>query len=238
MSALRSGRALLLIGVLAVAARAQGEASLVVASRGLASVLVRGEGASSLPRGERLQVLRDGRTIGEVEVTSPSGPGASCRIVSQTRPIGAGDRVVRAAVARAVAAGVAPAVAPADGAAGPAAAASNTNGADATPAAPPPAARAAVAPAPAPAAPAAGVPTAAAAPAVVRPAESRPSAPAYDGTTAAAPAPKPVAVAAAAPPPTAEGSGTDGDASRRSHTQAGCRGGRSTGGSTTASAEA
>ena len=193
MSGLRSGRPLLAIALLTAAGAAHADGSLVVASRGLASVLVRGEGAPALPRGERLQVLRDGQTIGEIEVTAASGPGASCRIVSQTRPIGAGDRVVRAAGARAAATGVPTAGTPAD-----AAATSTTAHA------------AAGAAQPAAAGPAPTASTATAKPPAVPPVESRPSPPAYatmappasgGATIAATAAPKPVAVAVAPPAP-------------------------------------
>ena len=178
MSAPRPGRALLAIALLAVAGAAHADGSLVVASRGLASVLVRGEGAPSLPRGERLRVLRDGRTIGEIEVTASSAAGASCRIVSQTQPAGAGDRVVRAA----------PLHRPSRRPCAP------DNATAAPGSAAPPAAE-----------PAITAPTAAAMLADARPTERRPSPPAYTAlappasggsTIAATPAPKPVGVSA------------------------------------------
>ena len=92
---MRGARTLLGIGaLLASVAGAEPAPPLVVASRGLASIVVTGAGASGLRAGERLSVVRGEQVIGELEVSAAGVSSASCRIVSQRLPIGAGDRLV------------------------------------------------------------------------------------------------------------------------------------------------
>ncbi|MFN8094839.1 MAG: hypothetical protein U0599_21930 [Vicinamibacteria bacterium] len=97
---MRGARTLLGIGaLLASVAGAEPAPPLVVASRGLASIVVTGAGASGLRAGERLSVVRGEQVIGELEVSAAGASSASCRIVSQRLPIGAGDRLVLPAAA-------------------------------------------------------------------------------------------------------------------------------------------
>ena len=75
---MRGARTLLGIGaLLASVAGAEPAPPLVVASRGLASIVVTGAGASGLRAGERLSVVRGEQVIGELEVSAAgvsSGP--------------------------------------------------------------------------------------------------------------------------------------------------------------------
>ena len=112
---MRGARAILGIGALvASVAGAEPARPLVVASRGLASIVVSGSAAPGLRAGERLSVVRGEQVIGELEVSAAGASSASCRIVSQRLPIGVGDRLVLpAAAAEAAATSPAPASRPA-----------------------------------------------------------------------------------------------------------------------------
>jgi hypothetical protein len=191
----RTPAALLALVVASAAAGAEPPPQLVVTARGLASIVIGGAGASALRSGERLSVRRGDEVIAVLEVAAAGPTTASCRIVSQRLPIGAGDRVARVTAPAAPVATTAPTppIAPT----------------------PRPAATAVVAvppPAPPPAAPPALQPPSGAAPGAVARAPlaaldpslsvgAAPTTPAVPAATSAASAPTPVARKASAPAP-------------------------------------
>jgi hypothetical protein len=76
----------------ALVARASGsESRIAVKYRSSANVYLEGGTSDGLAVGDRLPVLSRGEAVGEVEVVYVSEHSASCTIVSEKRPIGAGD---------------------------------------------------------------------------------------------------------------------------------------------------
>ena len=108
---------LLFIFTLRSVAPARADEGFNVTSRALASVYLDGGRAQGLALGDRLHVVKGQTPVAELEVVSVAEQWSSCRVVSQTRPVGTGDRAVRrpdAVVTRsAPAARAAPAVTPA-----------------------------------------------------------------------------------------------------------------------------
>ena len=86
---------------MAVPALAQRAEQLAVTYRSATSVYVSGGRAAGLAVGDRLSVMSGRETVAELEVSFLAEHSASCRIVSETRPVKPGDRVVRAGGARA-----------------------------------------------------------------------------------------------------------------------------------------
>jgi hypothetical protein len=90
--ALAGGPGLALTFLVAVPAPAA--ESFKVTSRALASVSIDGGRTQGLKVGDRLRVVAGEATVAELEVASVTERTASCRTISATRPINAGDVVV------------------------------------------------------------------------------------------------------------------------------------------------
>ena len=78
-----------------------GEIRLEVKYRSAGTVYLTGGSANGLAVGDRLSVVSKGNAIGELEVVFLAEHSASCKVVSETRPVQAGDAAViqKAAVA-------------------------------------------------------------------------------------------------------------------------------------------
>lgn len=85
------------LGALLSAGAAFADPSLTVKYRSSTSVYLDGGKAQGLAVGDRLTVVEKGATVAELEVTYLAEQSASCRIVSERRPVRAGDVVTRLA---------------------------------------------------------------------------------------------------------------------------------------------
>jgi hypothetical protein len=80
--------------VLLAAPAVAGEIRLEVKYRSAGTVYLAGGSADGLAVGDRLSVVTKGSTVGELEVVFLAEHSASCKVVSETRPVQAGDAAV------------------------------------------------------------------------------------------------------------------------------------------------
>jgi hypothetical protein len=73
------------------AAAFAGESTFLIRYRSAANVYLDGGAAQGLTVGDRLTVAHEGKTSAELEVVFLAEQSASCRVISETRPVGAGD---------------------------------------------------------------------------------------------------------------------------------------------------
>jgi hypothetical protein len=93
MSTLR--RVVLLLALASVAAASSpAEKTFIVTSGGSSTVSIDGGRAHDVNVGDRFRVVEGTTSIAELEVASVAERWASCRVVSRTRPVRAGDRVI------------------------------------------------------------------------------------------------------------------------------------------------
>lgn len=74
--------------------------AMTVTYRSEKAVYVSGGRAAGLAVGDRLSVVAGGETVAELEVAFLAEHSSSCKILKETRPVKAGDRVVRLGAAR------------------------------------------------------------------------------------------------------------------------------------------
>lgn len=78
----------------AAAPAARGERRFRVRYRSATSVYLEGGRAQGLEAGDRLRVVERGRVVAEIEVAYVADQSASCRVLSETRPVREGDEAV------------------------------------------------------------------------------------------------------------------------------------------------
>ncbi len=89
-----AARSIMFLGVLWAAVTASSASNLVVKYRSASAVYVDAGKAQGLAVGDRLTVVEKGAVVGELEITYLADQSASCRIVSEKRPVRAGDVVI------------------------------------------------------------------------------------------------------------------------------------------------
>ena len=87
----RLGLALCLLGLLWPVAGESRSTSFRVRNRSAQAVYLEGGASAGLAVGDRLEILRQGDVIAEIEVAFVAGYSSSCRVVSETEPIATGD---------------------------------------------------------------------------------------------------------------------------------------------------